>query len=279
MATTVDILIVGLCSFLNMHDKVSYMPPPSVILHRPPAMIKMHTPYIAWKDTETTLENAGGYPVQKTTNGTKFLVLDGEELTLNDDHSGLPKIDATFDNNVASIMKFGNLQATPVFNQKLVPLKGNLPDSSKVAAYVEFGHGTISSDWQTEKQYIFRDSGGVAVDATPRNYDRRVLYTYQADPALVILARKFDGSARRRLVFTPTTGTTVIVWLGNSVNIDEDMLQKPPITTTTGDHFAAFYDTLAVMPTVLIPVLNGAAPSTQPAGGLGTGYCGPDNQP
>lgn len=283
MASTVEILFVGLCSFLNMDNSVNYMPPPSVIMHRVPTM--KHVAFIAWDEAETKLDDAANLPVLRTKKGRPFIMLDAEEISLNDDFSALPTLDATFKNGVARLSKYANLSAVPVFDQRRVPIKGHLPDGAVEQAYLEFGSGTISSDWETEKEFVFRDTKtATPADATPRKYHRRVHYVFPAAAnALTVVLRKFDNSAHRRLVFRPVSGTNTRVWIGNSMDIDEDLNPTPPIKNKTAIHFAAFYDTLAVQPAkVFVPVIEGTITppvGAPPAGGSGTGYCGPDNQP
>jgi hypothetical protein len=285
MATTsVEILFVGLCSFLNMNNQYSFMPPPSVVLHRTDQSMK-HQAFIAWDQNSVALQNAASFPVLYTKNGTAFLKVDSEELALNDDQSAGPTFvdQTTFFKSVPRITLYGDLPQTPDFEPKHVPPKGQMPDPGAEAAYLEFGNGTISSDWQTEKQYVFRDGNGVAMDTTARYYHRRVKYAYTASGnALVIVARKFDNSLRRKLIFKPISGTAVTVWIGNSMNIDEDMNPTPPIKNKIAAHFKFFYGTLLNPPSTLyVPVIEGPLTPLQkpPAGGAGTGYCGPDNQP
>jgi hypothetical protein len=309
MASTVEILFVGLCSFLNMENKVNYMPPPSVVMHRVDPATN-HVTFIAWKESETTLDNAANLPVMRTRNQTPFIMVDAEEISLNNDLSELPTLDATFKDHVARLTKYANLAATPLFDQTRVPLPGRMPSPKVEQAYLEFGKGTVSSDWPTSRTFVFRDDELNAADETARTYDRRVLYTYPtAADALAIVLRKFDNSTHRRLVFRPAAGTTVRVWIGNSTDIDEDMSETPKITNDFAEHFRFFYDTLALPPaTQYIPVAedgtttskeararrqsaaknshtrhSARADATQlddpPAGGSGTGYCGPDNQP
>jgi hypothetical protein len=97
----------------------------------------------------------------------------------------------------------------------------------------------------------------------------------------VILAVKYDNSSLRRLVFKPVSGTKVTIWMGNSMDIDEDMDPNPPDTNPIASHFKFFYDTLAVKPTIYIPIAegNGSNSPHNPATGNATGYCGPDGQP
>jgi hypothetical protein len=284
-STSVEIFFVGLCSFLNMHNDVAYMPPPSVIMHRVSDTTMKHTPFIAWDDKLFDLQNAANFPVRHTKNGTAFLTFDGEELSLNDDQSALPDVDAaTFDKYVAHIMKYGDLSETPLFDPAHVPGPGKLPSATAEAVYLEFGSGKITSDWDTEKTYIFhnQDNNDV-VDNTARKYHRRIRYAYTAGSDFVVItARKFDNSSHRKLIFKPKSGTAVTLWMGNSMNIDEDMTQMPPLKSKAAKHFAFLYETLAVKPTkIYIPVIEGdITPQTNPVGGgSGTGYCGPDGQP
>ncbi|MCU1229193.1 MAG: hypothetical protein JWO97_2077 [Acidobacteria bacterium] len=283
-STTVEIFFVGLCSFLNMHNDYQYMPPPSVVMHRVDPSMK-HVAFIAWNDADVVLDGAANFPVRKTKNGEFFLTLDGEELSLNDDTSGMPTVDkADFDANIASIMKYGDLPETPLFDPAHVPDRGKLPNTTGEAAYLEFGKGTITTDWPTRYKYIFREqTSGTAVNTTARPYNRRIKYAYTAgSDSVVITARKFDNSSRRKLVFKPRTGTAVTLWMGNSMNIDEDMMETPPVYNKSATHFEHLYNTLAVKPTkIYIPVIDGTfTPDPKPpGGGAGTGYCGPDGQP
>ena len=51
MATPVEVVFIGLCSFLNINGTHSDMPPPSVILHNDSG----HTPYIAYNIKDVVL--------------------------------------------------------------------------------------------------------------------------------------------------------------------------------------------------------------------------------
>jgi hypothetical protein len=278
---TVKIFFVGLCSFLNMHDKVDLMPPPSVIVHH----IENHHPFIGWDINQTTLDNENTFAFNKTANNTHYIEFEGEELSINDDPSGDPQIDTTFDQHIASIGTYGKVGAAPVFDQKHVPLTGQEPDETEVAAYLEFGHGHIISDWQTQYPYIFTEPVHHAQSTASKPYDRRVAYYFDTtNGALVVVARAFDNSSKRKFIFRPKApGGEVQVWIGNSMDIDYDMNPSPTITEKVASHFKYFYNDLANKKLALyVPVLDGNLPdpvTNAPVGGVGSGFCGPDNQP
>lgn len=288
---TVNIRFVGLCSFLNMYDKEAYMPPPSVVLHKTPD----HMAMLAWneQDTHLVFPVFNPPPPPSPQFGFSSVNLAGEELTLNNDMSSTPNVDSSsFGKHIATILKYGNLKSVPVFDQKHVPLPGQKPDLAAESAFMRFGDGDISSDWETQYPYIFQDKAGNA-STNSRKYHRRVTYTFDiADVALIVTADKFDQTSSRAFTFKPTvSGQPVTIWIANAMDLDEDVDPQPPVFNPAGDHFKYFYRDLAdKSATIYKPVLDGVLPpappmpmsmpmSGAPARGAGTGYCGPDNQP
>src|SRR4051794_15695609 len=112
MATTVEIMFVGLCSFLNMKNATDpNLPAPSVIVHRVPGghgADMQHTAYIAFDRTK--MKVTGATAKQVTNSNFSFIPLDGQKLTLIDaDMTATPKIDATFDTDVARFSQYAKL--------------------------------------------------------------------------------------------------------------------------------------------------------------------------
>lgn len=276
MATGVEIVFIGLCSFLNIDGTHLEMPPPSVILHNDSA----HTPYIAYDTTKVVLSSTP--TVTPTSLGGNYAIikLTGEELILNDNAGAKPNAKTDFDKVVHFATYSGD--ASPSWHRARVPLNGDLPDDSEVAAYIELGGGDLYGERVSPIRWQFKDPGnGTLSGQQADKFARAVRYKFMsATDNLIIRARALDGTSHRRLVFTATTlGQPVEVYIGNSVKNKElkDIVWIEPPNHAPGTHFMVFYKTVDdPLAHMFIPF---PIESPGPDKGPDTGYCGPDNQP
>lgn len=275
MATTVEIVFIGLCSFLNIDGAQPDMPPPSVILHNDAVH---HTPYVAFDTTVVRMTGATA-----TSLGANFAMvkLEGEELIINDDASRGPTLDASM-GKVVHLAKYSGI-SQPMWNRARIPLNGGLPEKGEVAAYLEFGSGTLSADRLSPIKWTFKDqTNNPSATQADDNFARSISYKFlSATDNLIIRARALDGGSHRKLVFTPVSGGAIKVFIGNSVKNKElkDIKFVEPAIHQAGVHFMEFYKSLDPIPrTMFIPFPIESNPNDI-QGGPDTGYCGPDGQP
>src|SRR6185436_162280 len=111
MAGTVEVVIVGLCTLLNMKNEYKTLPEPSVILVQTgPANghTERHIPFIAWnsKIVKADFSNNAAFDV-KTPDGAgdfRFFELKGERIEIVKDKEGFP--DASQMGTIASYFRY-----------------------------------------------------------------------------------------------------------------------------------------------------------------------------
>lgn len=266
----VEIVFLGLCTFLNLENTRPDMPPASVIVHRDPH----HNAYIGFRHKDVTM--SGGSAV--TSGDYSILPLDGVQLLLNDDWSKSPDLTGKDLDKVAQALKIADIPLGN-WNTNRVPLPGKLPDPSEVSGYLEFGGGKLSGGRVSKIDWEFRDRTGKPSDkqAKDKNYKfaESVVYAFPVDgDSLVIKTISLNGSGMRKLTFKSIGGAPLKIFIGNSMDPAEDMEGTAQPPAGASEHFATFYEVVTGSPNVHIPHALGKRPL-----GAGTGYCGPDKEP
>ena len=242
MVTTAEIIFVGLCSFLNVKNSETTMPPPSVLVTNE----AKHISFIAW-DTNTVSVD-GAVDAQPLGGSSYSYVLlgrggVGDEVMFNDDRTNAPQVDATFD-QVASFKDYSGIApADLVWDTDYIPAAQQQPSEKHAAGYVLLGGGTLTGDRLTKVRYEFRSASAAEDTSKSHYYAREVHYRFKPTGAnLLIDTRSLDGNKKRTMILKPKNGATnVEVWIGNSPDPISDILREEPTTCADGVHFAAFY--------------------------------------
>ncbi|HEX2834704.1 MAG TPA: hypothetical protein VHW00_16955 [Thermoanaerobaculia bacterium] len=284
MATSVEIIFVGLCSILNPRDQIANMPPPSAIIMRR----TNHETFIAFDSNTVTVTGVTATPISGSRFSKIDFLADGEELTFNDDRTKLPSVDNSFD-DVARFKTYSRI-ASPAWDPNFIPLRGKVPKKGVVAAYVEFGGGTLSAARKTAVLYQFALNGEALEVSKASCFAREVHYTFTSTgDGLLIEARSLDDGSKRSMLFKPKGGSSrVEVWIGNSMDPLGDLLRLEPAKYGEGVHFGTFYesetraDNVATDPIPRPLKYNCAGvplPVSEGEGDPEIGYCGPDTRP
>lgn len=244
MAVTAEIIFVGLCSIINARnqDTSGYLPPPSAIVMKRLVPV-VHYTFIAFDADETSMTGETATPVSSSHYSAVDFKAGGEELAFNDDHTRLPAVDSSFD-GVANFNTYSGI-ASPTWITDYIPKPNNLPKPDAVAAYVEFGGGTISAERLTKVKYDFTVKGVPADKDRAQCYQREVHYKFTpTGDGLLIEAHSLVGGTKRSMLFKPKGNVTNIkVWIGSSMDPYGDFVRKEPqVHNQDGEHFRTFYE-------------------------------------
>lgn len=228
----VEIVIVGLCSLLNVRNEYATLPEPSVIAVRTGQTrghTKKHIPYIAWNsdDIVATFDPPSKFTEEHVSGADNFhfIAMDGESVTLTGDKSGSP--DATEFKDIAGYLRYARDPASTDWDRCYIPEKGNAPQSKCVAGYMKFGGGALTTDRLTDYFYHFEDDAG-DTGLQPTQYAQEVIYTTIPSGDTTgkayeefVLSQLDNPSSKRTLRLTANTaGKSLLIFFGNHVPMD-----------------------------------------------------------
>jgi len=242
MAIGAEVIFVGLCTLVNVTNQnmSTDVPPASAVVMK----FTDHKNFIAFDSG--AVDVTGVTPEQLSTSRFSMIQFlpEGEVLTFNDDRTQPPTVLASFD-NIAHFGEYSGFTADQLkaWDPTYIPKRNTLPKANTVAAYVEFGAGTISADRMTLRKYEFTVPGVDPVKERARCFAREVHYVYDAPgKGLLIEARSLSTNVKRTMLFTPKgSATKVQIWIGTSMNPLGDLQRIEPKKFQDGAHFAAFY--------------------------------------
>lgn len=306
MKSVAEIIFVGLCSFLNVHDTVKYdMPSPSVIVMNEDD----HTPFIAFDSDEVEAVDGNGKPIGNPVPGStalKYIVLQGEELVLLNGPSGVPRVAESFD-AVASASMYAPESKSDTYDEDYVPKQNGKPKKSAVSAFLMFGGGSLGRGRLTAVPYVFQTVGGGDQTIAGR-FAEEVIYSFPADRIRLSAVDLEDPARTRSLAFLPKNlgqgvPTGIRVWIGAAADVAR--IEGSGIAGTIrgkqhgpyldAGHMVLFNKMFKPATTTAkkkvkdrVPhpvrdwVVASAAPKGSHAKGLRaeeSGYCGPDQKP
>jgi hypothetical protein len=274
MVIHVDVVIVGLCTLLNLHGAANFSDP-SVVAPE----YGYHGAFIAYRDGDVTSSAAN--PVNY--NGYWSIPVVDESVSLGDDLQGTPTFpDTTFDDLVAHFSQFSDM-STFTYDTRFVPASGKEPDGSVVAMYVKLGGGSVTAQNPTKITWEFRN----ATDPTLKphkppamQFARSVTYGYdlpQAATELTLSLKKLGSNTTRTVTFKPVSGNTITIYIGNSRSWYDDVIQySPSLYGFPSHHFQAYYYFVTNSHIHYIPY---PASGGNLGGTTDLGYCGPTGLP
>lgn len=302
----VEIIISGICTFVNLDNEDTRIIGPSVIILRadehhhaenpehahdhPPADQPakdcdcIHIPFIAFDTRDVAIDDSAGFREVEDAPLYKYLRLDGVELKISGDDVGVPVIDPTYGNVVSREMYWP--EAAGQWNHDVVPRLGYRPLSRVVAAFMRFGGGKIAGGRLCPFKWKFTKLNG---DTFSRHFAEEVVYSFEEperDEVMITLCALEDGRVERRtLTFRRLHGKErLTLFLGN--NTEKGMhasvrRRRSNNEPGEGAHFKLFDRVVDVgdAPTPRAP--EGVEP-LEPAddggsGGASGGICGPKN--
>ena len=271
---TAEIIIVGLCSILNMNGSDPNMVAPSMICEAPPQDTFGHKAFVAFTTGEFTSTTKGLIQdVPGSAGKYQYVVLKGDEIWLDVDHSKIPTHSDPTLARVARMPEYAKLPS-PQYNHAHVPQKGHRPTTA-VGSFMRFGAGTLTAAFLTKGDWIFRDEKNHADSSISGKFAREVHYQFTVPANFAIELRPLGSAPVHQL--TATTQTPSNIWAGSSrpEDIIKDIQREEGSSGAAGTHFAMFYDQLAAGPhKIFIPYPAGPQPATPDLG-----YCGPDGKP
>lgn len=241
MATSAEIIFVGLCSLLNVRnqDTSPDKPPPSAIVMKR----ANHDTFIAFDTNKVMMTGETATPVSTSSFSAVYFKPEGEELTFNDDRTQLPIVDNSF-GDIANFNDYSRI-SQPKWVEDFIPHRNKLPKKTAVAAYVEFGGGTLAASRLTTVKYQFTPASEPPDPDKAKCFAREVHYTFTTTgDGLLIEARSLDGAGgKRSMLFKPKgNATKVEVWIGSSMDPVSDFKRFETKEHMEGVHFATFYE-------------------------------------
>jgi hypothetical protein len=250
VATTVEIVFVGLVTFLNVNNNPGNdLPNPSAIVHN--SHRHTHTRFIGW-DSRTVTANTPGTRLESSAYYIIELADEGEHLQVQGLPGGALAVDATFRDHIAAFHEYSRLTGRR-WDDKIVPRRSELPKEEEVAAFISFDGGTLKAGRLTDVRYRFllvpREVGLLprsrATDG--KCFARDGMYDFEATTnGLQINAVSLDDDTptTRMLKFDPVTpGKPVKIWIGSAVKPLEEMEGIGPGRPGVGFHFLEYYET------------------------------------
>ena len=282
MPATATVVVVGLCTILNMKNTDSKMVAPSVICESP--SMSNHVAFIAFKTGEFTSTTPNLIqPVPFSAGAYQYVQLHGEEISLGGvDVSKTPDASDPGLSQLPRMPKFAKITGTVPYNRSHVPDRGNKPTA--VGSFMRLGEGTLRADFFTVNDWIFRDEKNPKNVSSSGKFPREIRYEFPLTPNFTIGL----GSA----TLSAATANPSDIWVG-SAPVDQIILhiqRFEPKTYVPGYHFEMYYAQLTGSHAIFIPYPDGftqrkfksAAERFDFARRVMTpdgGYCGPDGSP
>ena len=297
----VEIVFVGLCSFLNTEDKNDTMPEPSVILVRTPedkahlhsaccagsdAESVEHTAFIAYNSNEAWVSDPSGFYQVDPQRPFFYYALDGVEVRIKDNPIETPDDKPSVDESYHFVAKKDDYwpEVKNQWDRLYVPERGDYPDSGKVAAFMKFGKGRVYAQNRTRHRWAFRDVYGTL--RLIGHFLREVVYTdfpHTEEKLAIALYSLDDQNLVHEFYFKALDDRpTIRLWIGNLMK--SDLLggltgAREKANANAGAHFA-FLNAVAgyglEQGPIPIPIEEKDDDENANDGGAGeTGYCGP----
>src|SRR5688572_22292603 len=125
-----EICVVGLCSFINLHDTDKSIIPATVIIPRAREKDDEHIPFIAYDSRTVTTRSNGFKPVGKSP-FLKRNLESGTEVVFVDDEPGTPRILPSFA-AIPNANEFWPRARSCRWKHEYVPRRFETPDPAKV---------------------------------------------------------------------------------------------------------------------------------------------------
>ena len=215
MNNAAEIIFVGLCSFLNVHNTASFeMPPPSVIV-----LQEHHTPFLAFDADEVEAVDGNGAAIgqQIGISAYRYVELKGEELTVINAPNGLPTVAASFD-AIAKASAYAPESKMDEYDRDYIPRGNGRPSKKVVAAFLRFGGGTLARGRLTNVPYVFQLKDGREKTISGR-FAEEGIYSFPGESIRIDASDLETRALTRKMVFTPKktgngTASGVRIWIG-----------------------------------------------------------------
>jgi hypothetical protein len=296
MFMDVEIVISGICSFINLDTQDATITGPSVMAlkadkhltsaaHQPAANCDcVHIPFLAFDVRDVSVDDTSQFKPVVGAPSFRYMPLRDVELRIDGDRVGVPILDSTYGNVVSREMYWP--EAKGQWNHDVVPLAKQRPKKSAVSAFMKLGGGTIAGGRLCPFKWEFEKLNG---DKFRRHFAEEVLYKFEVQERDEVTVRFFDletgTDLNSALVFRRVHGEgKLTLFLGNHTENGIKVAvrrRRANNTPGNGEHFEFFHRVVDVGAEPVPPLPKGVPPpepvTTSGGGGADGGICGPKN--
>lgn len=288
MPATAQIIIVGLCTILNMKATDPHMAAPSVVCEAPAHDPYNHIAFFAFKKGDFSSATPGLIEEVPGSGGAyEYVHLQGDEIWLGVDVSKVPDHSDPLLQQLAPMSKFARLQS-PKYNRNYIPEHGKRP-SSVVGSFMRLGEGSLHGDFLTRDEWVFRNVENFQDTTISGRFVREIHYDFPLPRNFAVELRPLGAGTARTL--TAANPNPTDMWAGSSApgDIIKEIRRDEGSTPGGGMHFTMYYDQIASAHKTFIPYPASFRPRVMPRSKAeqldvmmmmpDLGYCGPDGQP
>jgi hypothetical protein len=249
MPATATVVVVGLCTILNMSNSDPAMVAPSAMCESPAN--SDHIAFIAFKTGEFTSSAPNLIQTVPFSNGAyQYVQLHGDEISLGGvDVNKLPDVSDPGLKQLPRMPKFAKVNPPVPYEPAYVPDRGKRPTAA--GSFMRFGEGTLRADFFTVGDWIFRNVNNPKDVSSSGKFPREIRYEFPLPANFTI--------ALQSTTLTATTPNPGDIWVGSSP-ADQIILhiqRYEAKTYSPGYHFAMYYAQLKGSHKVYIPYPEG----------------------